>query len=100
VLLLSPVSTVLARPIGEITATVASDEAHATWVVSASVVPSLKWPVAVNCTLAPAATSVAAGATMMDVSVALLTCKVDVPTKPAKTAVIVACPGVKPVATP
>jgi len=54
----------------------------------------------VNCTLAPAATSVAAGATMMDVSVALLTCKVDVPTKPAKTAVIVACPGVKPVATP
>lgn len=95
-----PVPAVLANPVVEMVATFMSEEVHATWVVRSSVVPSLKLPVAVNCSELPRPKLGLLGVIVMDVRVALVTVSDAVPTCPAKSAVMVATPGAIPVANP
>lgn len=74
-------------------ATEAVEESQVTWRVMSSDDPSLKLPVAVKDWFNPAAMDAADGATVIDVSVALLTVKVAWPTTPENNADIVVFPG-------
>jgi hypothetical protein len=95
-----PVTAVLAMPLVAMAATFTLEDVHATCVVRFCVLPSLKFPVAVNCCELPSAMLEALGVTVIDVSVALVTVNDAVPTWPANTAVTVAFPGASPVANP
>ncbi len=66
------------------------------------VLPSLKWPVAVYCTLLPNRFTMMlfAGVTVIDCSTALVTVKARVPVTPPKLARALKLPVVSPVATP
>jgi hypothetical protein len=75
-----PVTAVLAMPLVAMAATFALEDVHATCVVRFCVVPSLKFPVAVNCCELPSAMLEALGVTVIDVSVALVTVNDAVPT--------------------
>lgn len=95
-----PVPAEIARPDGPIVATFTSEDDHATCVVRFSVVPSLKFPVAVNGWELPRTITALVGVTVMEVIVALVTVNVAEPTCPANSAEIVALPGETPVARP
>ena len=99
-IVLVPDAAVVARPLPFTLATFTFDELHVTCVLRFSVVPSLKVPVAVNCTDPPAATDGSFGDTVIVVSVALVTVSDELPDWPANKAVIVALPGETPVANP
>jgi pyruvate/2-oxoglutarate/acetoin dehydrogenase E1 component len=64
------------------------------------VVPSLKSPVAMNCWEFPRVMSGAAGVIVIESKVALVTVNDAAPDTPANNAVMVALPGVIPVANP
>src|SRR5436190_7383207 len=95
-----PAATELATPRASIAATLAFDEVQFTWLVRFCVLPSLKLPVAANCTELPRLTLGMLGVTVMEVRVALVTFSDAVPTCPANSAVIVAVPGAMPDASP
>jgi hypothetical protein len=61
-------------------ATFALEDVQVTWVVRFSVVPSLKFPMAVNCWEPPRATLASLGVTVMEVRAALVTVNDAVPT--------------------
>ena len=61
-----PVATALARPVVEMVATEGVADAQVTWLVRFSVELSEKWPVAVNCWVAPTAMLGLAGVTVID----------------------------------
>ena len=65
-----------------------------------AVEPSLNLPVAVNCRELPTLTDALDGVTASEVKVPLVTVNDAVPTWPLKTAVILAEPGCRPVASP
>jgi hypothetical protein len=69
----------VANPPLLIVATVRSAEVHVTDVVSVCVLPSLKFPVAVNCWVAPAVIEGFAGPTVIDTNVAAVTVSVVEP---------------------
>ena len=100
VIVVVPVATELASPSPAIVATFTFDEFQLTCVVRFSTLPSLKFPVALNCCVPPSGMEADVGAIVSETSVASLTVRVAVPTAPANTAVIVAVPGSSPVAHP
>ena len=71
--------TAVARPVLLIVATVVDEEFHVAVLVRFCVVPSLKVPVAVNCSVFPMAIEGFAGVTAMDASVAGVTVSVVLP---------------------
>ena len=71
--------TAVARPVLLIVATVVDEEFHVAVPVRFCVVPSLKVPVAVNCSVFPIAIEGFVGATAMDASVAGVTVSVVLP---------------------
>ena len=92
----------LANPPGAMVAYVTFDEAHASVEVRGWLLPSLYVPIAVNCSVRPAATDEVSGATAIDTSVGTtgVTFSVAVPTTPPTVAVIVTDPVATPVANP
>jgi hypothetical protein len=68
VIVVLPGETPLANPALSIVATAVDDELHATKAVRFSVLPPLKWPVAVNCCAVPTAIEGFAGVTVMEMS--------------------------------
>jgi len=71
--------TAVARPALLIVATVVDEEFHVAVLLRFCVVPSLKVPVAVNCSVFPMAIDGFAGVTAMDASVAGVTVSVVLP---------------------
>lgn len=63
----APAVTPVARPLGAMVATLVLLELQATKEVRFSALPPLKWPVAVNCSVFPAAIEGFAGATVIEV---------------------------------
>lgn len=100
VIVVLPVPALVAFPPAPITATFTFDDFHVAWLDRLIVLPSLNFPVAVNCCELPSAMLAAPGEIVMEVSVAFVTCSDAVPTTPAKTAVTVAVPAATPVARP
>ena len=117
VIVTAPVATPVARPWEpaalEIVAVVAADEDHVTWSVRSRVLRSEYVPVAVNCSVAPAATVATGGVTAMATRVAGrvgpppvgnagVTVSAAVPdtSAPGAVAVMVATPVPAPVARP
>jgi len=100
VMVVEPVAAELARPNELITATLTWEDDHVTWLVKLRDVPSLKWPVAANCSLVPRAISGLLGEIVMELRVTLVVLTVELPTMPANTAVSVARPRAMPVTDP
>jgi hypothetical protein len=95
-----PAVTPVARPVLLIVAVDGVPEDHDTAAFRFSVLPSLKFPVALNCSPVPAAITGSAGVSVMDVRLAVPTVSsVDPATAPA-LALMFAGPGVTAVATP
>lgn len=78
-ILVDPLPTAIARPVLLIVATVMEEEFHVAVLVRFCVVPSLKVPVAVNCSVFPMAIEGFAGVTAMDANVAGVTVSVVLP---------------------
>ena len=95
-----PERVLVATPVGVTIATFALEDVQVTDDVTSLVVPSLNSARAVNCVKPPCSRFVAAGDTRSEVAVALVTVKVAVPSCPPKSAVMVAVPGLSPVASP
>src|SRR5580704_15899001 len=95
-----PVPALVANPVALITATPTLLEVHVTWSDIFWVLPSLKFPVATNCSVSPELMCGFAGVIAIEVRVALVTLRDAVPTCAAKMAVMVAFPTDTPVATP
>lgn len=68
-----PVPELSAAPFASTIATPTSEDVQLTWFVSVSVLPSLKFPTALNCWLVPRAIEGFAGVRVMDDSVAPVT---------------------------
>jgi hypothetical protein len=68
VIVVLPGETPLPNPAPLIVATSVDDELHMTRLVRSSVLPPLKWPVAVNCRVFPATIEGFVGATLMEMS--------------------------------
>ncbi len=100
VIVVVPVATEFARPFGAMAATPTLDEVQLTWPVRVCVLPSLKLPVASNCTELPRPTLGLLGVMMIELRVALVTFSDAVPPCPVNRAVMVAVPGAIPVASP
>ncbi len=83
-----------------IAATPALEEFQVTSVVRSCVLPSVKVPVAVNCSIVPGAIEGFAGLIEIDTRVALVTVRIEEPETEPEVAVIVAALAVKPVARP
>jgi len=81
-------------------ATLATDELKCVLRVMSCVVPSLKVPVAVNCSIAPRLTDGEAGVRAIEVSVPLPTVSVVVPVTPDAVAEMVTLPAFLPWAKP
>jgi hypothetical protein len=81
-------------------AIVSSAEVQLTSVVRSWVVPSLKLPVAVSCTVVPLAIEGSGGVTIIEVSVAALTVTVVEPSIPLRAAAIEVFPTPTPVTSP
>ena len=99
-----PALSAIARPVASIEAIVLSLEDQVAVELRSCVVPSSKTPVAVYCSLTPAATVLFGGVTWMLLSSAFVTVSLAVPdweAPPIVTfAVIVVDPGLTPLATP
>jgi hypothetical protein len=76
------------------------DDVQSTDAVISWVVPSLKFPVAMNCSVVPSAIVVVADDIVMEVSVAEVTVNCDEPDLPPKNAVMVVVPGATGMANP
>ena len=74
-----PLATPVARPPAAIVATAALEEDQVTELVRFCVLPSVKVPVAVNCSVSPRAIEGFAGVTAIELNAALLTMIVVVP---------------------
>jgi len=98
----APPLTPVTRPVAAPTvASVASLEVHADVVVMSFVVPSVKTPVALSCTMPPTVTVAGlAGPIVQDLRVALVTARAAVPLMPETVAVMVVVPIATPVARP
>ena len=83
-----------------ITATLLTDELQATILLMSCAEPSEKLPVAVNCCCVPTSMVGFAGVTIMEVSVALVTVSVAVPTMFPEVALIVVEPAPTALARP
>ena len=90
----------VAAPLLSTMATVTSDDFQRTCGVIVSLLPSLKWPTALNCCEPPSATVGVAGVNVIDVRVAPVIVAWEEPTIPFSTAPIVAVPGVSPITPP
>jgi len=95
-----PVATELAIPFALMVATFTSVELQLTCVLRICVLPSLKCPVAANCTEVPRAVLVLLGLMVIEVRVAFVTCRDAPPFFPANSAVMVVVPGAIPLAVP
>jgi hypothetical protein len=95
-----PAFTPVARPVGLIVTSVASDELQVTEFVRFCVEVSLNVPVAVNCCVFPAGIEGFAGVTAIDTSVAFVTVSVVDPTTPPLVALIEELPAFSAVAKP
>jgi len=73
VTLLEPIAAPVARPVVPILTAAGLEEAHVAVFVRFCVLPSLKVPVAVNCTVVPLAIEVLGEVTAIDCSVAAVT---------------------------
>ena len=101
VILLVPVFTAVAKPLGLIVATDGVPEAHVTWLVRSIIEPSEKVPVAVNCCVSPLGTDGFTGATAIVCNVAAVTVSVSAAeVTPSKLAVMLLVPTPTPVARP
>lgn len=95
-----PCATPVASPALFTVATAFDDEAHCTLLVKFCLLPLLYVPVAVYCSVFPAATDAVAGVTAIDVRTGGVTVSVAVPLIFPEVAVIVAVPCATPVAKP
>jgi hypothetical protein len=99
-----PCATAVARPCEpealEMVATEVVAEAQVTWLVSFTVDPSEKVPVAVNCWVSPAGRLGLAGVTEIDSKTAAVTVSTVEPVMPSSVALIVDIPVATPVASP
>lgn len=95
-----PVLAELASPAGVMMATAGLDEAQLTKLVSVCVVPSLKLPTALNACEPPRRIDGLPGLTVIEVSAALLTARLVVPTTPFRYAVSVVLPAEAPLTWP
>ena len=96
----APEATLLATPNGLTVTTPGLDELQAAWLVMLIDEPSVKDPVAVICTDVPTAMELVADVTVIEVSVAVSTVSVAVPTCPANAAEMIVFPAATPVAKP
>ena len=100
----APSATLVAKPrtpgASPMVATEVSDEAHWTEPVMVCVLPSVKVPVATNCSVVPKGMAGSAGVMVMDTKVAAVTLNVDAPEIPAAAAVMVHWPVATLVASP
>ena len=95
-----PTATAVASPVAmSIVAAAVVAEVHVAE-PSTCVLPSLKWPVAVNCTVPPAPTLGFAGVTVMVCSVGAVTVSRVLPLTEPEVAVMVELPGATAVASP
>jgi hypothetical protein len=95
-----PPDTPSARPVGPTVDTEGAAEFHVAWLVKSTVDPSENVPVAVNCSLVPAAMLGLAGLTAIDRSAAGATVIVVEPVMPEKSALTVEAPVESAVASP
>lgn len=100
VMVVVPAAAVVASPLPLIVATPLLVEVHLTELVMFCVVPLLKVPVAVYCTVAPAVTESLAGVTTIDCSAAAVTVRRVEPLTEPKVAVMVEAPVVRALASP
>jgi hypothetical protein len=96
----TPVTTPCVPEALETLATAVSDDLQVTWLVRSCVELSEYMPMAMNCTVPPAATLELAGVTMIISRIAGVTVSTVVPVTPSSVARIVDVPLATPVATP
>jgi hypothetical protein len=99
-MVVDPVPTAEARPAAEMVAVPVFVELHVTEAVRFWVLPSLKVPVAVNCSVSPLAIEGLVGVTLTDASVAALMVSVIFPVTPLNTPWMIVEPVATPVARP
>jgi hypothetical protein len=95
-----PTPVPVTRPVGETCPTVRGAEVQLTDCVRSCVVPSVKVPVTVSCTVVPLAIEGLMGAIAMETSVACVTVTVVEPAIPLRVAVTGVFPALRPVTTP
>lgn len=88
----TPVATEVAMPVAPMVATAGADEVHVTDDVRFCVVPSVKVPVAVNCSIVPSGIDTLPGATEIEVRIADVTVRFVWPETLPDVAVIVTVP--------
>jgi hypothetical protein len=95
-----PFATLVANPPLLTVAIAGADEVHVAVLVKFCVVPLLYVPVAVNCSVYPAATDAVPGVTAIETNTAAVTVNAAEPVTVPEVAVIVVVPGVRLVASP
>ena len=88
-----PAATPVAKPPAVIVATPVADEFHVAVLVRFCVLPSLYFPVAVNCSVVPAAIEGFVGVTLIETRAVGVTVRVVEPVMEFKVAAIVVMPG-------
>lgn len=95
-----PGALLVTKPMLETAAALVFDEFQVAKLVRSLVLPSVKVPVAVSCTVVPSARDALAGETASEARTGAVTVRVALPLTPEYVAVMVAEPGALPVAMP